>query len=268
MKKYLTQVKHSAFYGICILMMTQCDPPINSESAEISIITKQSKNCSAAELNRMKPISELSPWDTFCTSIKLSYLDVKTASPKVSETINKKLLQILCENTQLGHSCNSVEDFLNIPDNSDGFECEVSFTPLFNENNILSISCNSSVYGFGAAHPISSTNFVNFDLRTANIISLEDIMIDEFRRPLSLMAKKKVLDNYPEDVFDLNDDFEITNNFSIQSDGLHFLYNTYEIGPYSSGPISISFTYQEIQYLLNPNAITTVFLKKTNKSSN
>lgn len=261
MKKYLTQVKHSAFYIICILMMTQCGPTINSESAEISIITKQSKNCSAAELNRMKPISELSAWDTLCTSIKLGYLDVKTASPKVSETINKKLLKILCENTQVGNSCNSVEDFLNIPDNSDGFECEVSFTPLFNENNILSISCNSSVYGFGAAHPNSSTVFVNFDLRTANIINLEDIMIDEFRRPLSLMAKKRVLEIYDEGIFDLNDDFEITKNFSIQSDGLHFLYNTYEIGPYSSGPASISFTYQEIQHLLRPNAITSVFLK-------
>ena len=87
--------------------------------------------------------------------------------------------------------CNSVEDFMDIPDNSDGFECEIAFIPLFNEKNILRISSQNYEYGFGGAHPNSWTSFVNFDLRTENIIRPEEVVVDEFLRPLSLMAKKR-----------------------------------------------------------------------------
>ena len=44
--------------------------------------------------------------------------------------------------------------------------------------------------------------------------------------------------------------FHFTTNFALTKDGIEFVYNTYEIGPYAVGASSLTIPYNEIvQYL-------------------
>lgn len=109
----------------------------------------------------------------------------------------------------------------------------------------------------GGAHGASEIHFHNFDAQQNKELALKDILNNGFESELSGIAEeifrkqeglspKESLDNY----FFENKEFSLTDNFAIKKEGLLFLYNQYEIKPYSEGMTELMIPYSSIQGLI------------------
>ena len=210
-----------------------------------------------------------------CAKIKIEYIELKNL-PNLSavEKINAKILNDLLrpfgrENNNNFEELmqNFIDEYENFkkefPESHQEWEIERKVDNNFNDDNIL--SCTSSEYSFlGGAHPNTHLRFINFNLKSGEIIDLSDILIDGFLNELNNIAepifrKEKELE---EDInltaagfwFD-DDEFSVNNNFSIGKDGLSFLYNNYEITSYAYGPTEIFIPYKSIKKLIKPNGL-------------
>lgn len=106
-------------------------------------------------------------------------------------------------------------------------------------------------YICGAAHGNYATTYVNFSLDDHKILSLADIVAKENQPRLLELIKEKLKDNT-----DLYADAKIgmPENFCITSSGVYFLYGLYDIAPYSSGEIPVSFETYELEDIMTPAA--------------
>lgn len=108
-------------------------------------------------------------------------------------------------------------------------------------------------YAYGAAHGIYSTSYVNYCLRHNRIITLPDIMKKGYEKPLTALIREKLSDN--QSLLVSLDEISIPDQFRITPDGIDFIYGVYEIAPYSSGEIVVSFHTYELQDLLTKEAL-------------
>ncbi len=115
----------------------------------------------------------------------------------------------------------------------------------------------------GGAHGMYFTQFLNIDLGLMRPLTLEDIFIGEYKEPLTnilwsqLMAKQKVKSREALEDMGYCSTGELTpiENFYLDSKGITFYYNVYEITPYAMGPVEISVPYEMIQHWLNNNPV-------------
>ena len=113
----------------------------------------------------------------------------------------------------------------------------------------------------GGAHPNSAIIYKNYNATTLQEIKLADLIplanqpklrevAEKIFRANEKLDAKQNLDNgyfFDKGVFTLND------NFTITDQGLKFLYNTYEIKPYSEGTTELLIPYTAIKELLIAN---------------
>jgi hypothetical protein len=128
------------------------------------------------------------------------------------------------------------------------YQDSLLLTMLFNEQRYL-----------GGAHPTDIRHFLNIDLKNQKELSLYDVIKPE---------KAPELAQYGEKVFrairELNftgslnaagfwfvdDQFTLSENFSLTEAGLILYYNPYDIGPYSLGATELLLPYREINQFL------------------
>ncbi len=141
--------------------------------------------------------------------------------------------------------------------------------PWFNAYYILNSSVHEGLNGCicytvdyeiysGGAHPNNIISCVNIDSKTGKEISLEkifaegteDILIEKLIQRLAQQNNVGSLEELREKGFLTFSDMYITNNFMLDKDSLFFLYNSYEIAPYSMGRSRIGFKYDELKDLL------------------
>ncbi len=125
---------------------------------------------------------------------------------------------------------------------------------------LVSIAVGFSSY-MGGAHPNSEVKYHNYRTDTGKELSLEDITTD-FDQLLIIAEKSFRLANDIKDNetffdkgFEMDSLFVLTRNFAINKDGLDFLYNPYEIAPYSMGTIEFSIPYEELEGVLREEFI-------------
>jgi hypothetical protein len=122
---------------------------------------------------------------------------------------------------------------------------------IYNKNNILSVACE--VYNYtGGAHGINNMEFIHFDLNTGQQFDLDKLFDEQEKRELVKMVSnqceemKKAKDK---DLFE-ESTIESCDNFYFDDDNFYFLYNPYEIGPYSAGYITIKISIKDIKPLI------------------
>jgi len=127
-----------------------------------------------------------------------------------------------------------------------------------NESYILSFYILN--YAFtGGAHGLESLDYFTVDIKTGTVLKLEDLLVQGKKPELSsLLTKKLKLMNkipLPQKLTDngyFTDDIQPNENFYLTPYGIGFLYNHYDIAPYSFGATDIFLTADEVRDIIRP----------------
>ena len=144
-------------------------------------------------------------------------------------------------------------DFLSqYPDYSVGWTEQKEVTILLNRHGVLSLKLFD--FGFmGGAHPNTTIAFANFNLRTGESLKLSDLLKNGYNNSLARIAEREFqkvqgitngADYNSLGFLFNNNQFSLTDNFAMSDTALVFLYNSYEIAPYSFGQTEIILAYE------------------------
>jgi hypothetical protein len=140
------------------------------------------------------------------------------------------------------------------PEFSERWELREDIKVVFQSASVVSLSVSEYNYT-GGAHGNFSTIFYNIHPVTGRLLNLSDFVEPSGESLLEQLAEQKFRQtrNIPaEQLFSQagywfeNDIFYLTDNMAVQEDGMLFLYNPYEIAPYSEGIIKIFLTNAEL----------------------
>lgn len=132
---------------------------------------------------------------------------------------------------------------------------------VYNQNNLLSYTVNFENYT-GGAHGAHSFNNYVINLKNGNLITEEDIFVDNYQDELAKIlidhiAKQNSAEN-PKDLenigfFSVEEIFP-NGNFLIDEKGITYTFNEYEIAAYVVGATNVFLPYEEIQLLLKKDS--------------
>ena len=112
----------------------------------------------------------------------------------------------------------------------------------------------------GGAHGLGGSEYLTIDMTTHKVLTLSDI-IEQKKLP----EVKELLWNFytrsgrikDEDAFTKKTDFDVSKNFYLAHDGIHFIYDEYEIASYAEGEqdLVISWGLLQLENLLMPDFV-------------
>ncbi|MGE9616751.1 MAG: RsiV family protein [Solitalea-like symbiont of Acarus siro] len=118
----------------------------------------------------------------------------------------------------------------------------------------------------GNAKTIPITLYINLDKNKSQILSLKNLTRDndaidafnkigelEFRRKYKIHPNESFTNT--QFMFFDNNTFRLPENFTFTKNGILFIYNVYEIAPYSSGKVSFTIPYNTISDILNLQSV-------------
>lgn len=139
---------------------------------------------------------------------------------------------------------------------------------LFNDKNIISYLVEHSDYT-GGAHGSMNALYYIIDLNNLTTITEEDIFKPNYHQFLTSKIIEMLMNKYDvteadqlmsEGFFDINE-IAPNNNFWMNDEGVHYVYNQYEIAPYSMGPIEVTIPFEEITSIIIPESIAGNYIK-------
>lgn len=132
----------------------------------------------------------------------------------------------------------------------------VTTSVINNSDFLLCIEFLKYAYS-GGAHGMTNISYQNIDLNNGNSLAYNDVFIDDTTGLLSeLLTKQLYIDKeIPLDISLTKagyfvDSIGPNHNIFINNAGIGFLYNSYEIAPYSFGQTSVFLNYEKIMHLL------------------
>ncbi len=226
-----------------------------------------------------KQVEPVAPKTEQSTQISISYPFLQSFKRSlVKDTINAIIQELLLLNTADEIAYNSLEERLEsfireyemakkemekelvLPSS---WTCEVRIDVVLNTSRILALRFYEMNYT-GGVHPNSFTRYFNFDMETGEMIALEDILVNDYRKPLLSIAEKcfkQTMDIASETPIAATayefpgGKFLLPRNFAITNTGLRFCFNPYDIGPYSMGTIEFEVPFDEILNILKQEAL-------------
>jgi len=211
------------------------------------------------------------PGDRNCTYFHVEYpVILKALSEAARDSVNSFIRRLISDNSlsedawliELVHFMKRCVDRSDDdPDNPilrlPCYKHEV-VSIVYNTPEVLSIEISGSSYT-GGAHGSHWTVYANLDPKTSRQIELKNILVDGYQEALRVIAERKFREMYQigreERLWDAgfhfeDDQFSLTDNFSISKQGLTFFYNEYEIAAYAKGPTKLTLTYEELSNLV------------------
>ncbi|GAA4966543.1 DUF3298 and DUF4163 domain-containing protein [Algibacter aquimarinus] len=136
----------------------------------------------------------------------------------------------------------------DFPESEQIWEAQIDGEVLFQSPEIISVSITSYV-NTGGAHGILNITFLNFESTTGKQIPNKNLFTDS--DSLKEIVKKHVIEaTRKKDIVFEPENFQLPQNIGYTEDGVIFLYNTFQIGPYSSGIIEFTIPFEEIKSYL------------------
>lgn len=105
-------------------------------------------------------------------------------------------------------------------------------------------------YIAGAAHGAYAYTFVNYNITHNKILLLKDLLKPGYEKPLRDLLRAQLASNT--NLLVSNDEIEIPAQYRITPQGLEFVWEVYEIAPYSEGTIRVELTGWDLEDLLTP----------------
>ena len=225
------------------------DLPLRFEKE--SIIKKAGQNCDTAEYD--------------CTVISLEVVKAKGA--EVSENINAKLEEhviqlISSEENPAATSLEQLsENFISdYKEAAESFSEEPPWEAYLNENvylkseDVVSIGITAEIFS-GGAHGYKTLTFLNFNPKTGERYSADDLFTPEFTVFVEEQFRSKYDIPSEEHINSTgfwfeNDIFHLPENIGFEKDKVILVYNSYEIAPYAAGDIYMEIPLEEVRPFL------------------
>ncbi len=215
----------------------------------------------------------------FCPSAKISYPIICTPDTLINNYLQKEIMQSLLLKPEASYY-SSIGDMINsyfqesntikqegdYDNESSAWAWEKDIKIIHKKGRYLTMGYHEYSY-MGGAHPNYITYYKTYDFIQHKIIRAEDVFID-LKTPALLSIGEKYFrvqnelkpnEKFTESgffIFGDGQDFENTKeygkfrfnaNFAFTKDGIEFLYNSYEIGPYAIGVNSVTIPYSELR---------------------
>jgi len=152
--------------------------------------------------------------------------------------------------------------------NSFGWMKETTMSVSYNSNYILCLEYLDYVYT-GGAHGMTKLSYDIIDLRTGREITVQDIFnkgtFDELTTLLTaqLRLDQQIPDSVPlKNAGYFVDAIEPGKGIYMNGSGVGFVYNQYEIAPYSTGIVNIFLRYDQLKELIDENSAIYTILEK------
>lgn len=129
---------------------------------------------------------------------------------------------------------------------------------------IINVSANVFV-DTGGAHPHQWSQWLNFDFESGKLLTKDDVFLASAKVDIERMLLDHLMlmqaEIYPDESLKTLEDLQqkgflqmtnmyIPDNLLLHKEGVSFLFNRYDIAPYSAGEIVIEIPYEEIGYCL------------------
>lgn len=104
---------------------------------------------------------------------------------------------------------------------------------------VVVFDCYNESYTCGAAHGLNGMGALNYDISNGKILKLGDIIAADKENEL-LKAVRKNLVGMKLPLYVSDSEIQLPEQFRIVGNGLEFIYQPYDIAPYSEGVIKVS----------------------------
>ncbi|MCX2716766.1 DUF4163 domain-containing protein [Helicobacter sp. MIT 21-1697] len=180
---------------------------------------------------------------------------------KIIERLNAQFAQGAKDVPELQQKLKDLakQDFRTYSQEEEKFNAEYqqSYSVSFIDSYILTFNTFSYVYA-GGAHGVWGNEMESYSLHNGERLSnkIEDIFtLNEQNKNALLRTLTQKLDSpkYKERLFEGSLPLKaLPQTFFITSQGINFVWHTYEIAPYVQGEISVSITYEDLKPFANP----------------
>lgn len=201
-----------------------------------------------------------------CRIVDISY-PIFENQPALNDSINKRIQVIYTTETSYGSVSDMVQAFTadyrkfkTDPNFNNRVYNLTSKTKVLANNQTLGVLIESYIYT-GGAHGGSFLSYINWDTQARKQISLYDVLKPGTYDSLHVIAEKIFRENEGisssdplKQYFFEDNKFVLNDNYLFSPEGIKFLYNEYEIKPYSSGRTELLIPYNAIRHLLKPGS--------------
>ncbi|MFA5419018.1 MAG: DUF3298 domain-containing protein [Bacteroidales bacterium] len=140
------------------------------------------------------------------------------------------------------------------------WEKQIGMGVTYNSNNVLCLEFERYAYT-GGAHGMSNTSYRIVNLKDGTPITYQDVFIEGADSLLSQLLTKKLRNDFeiPDDTLLKQAGFFVdrimpNHNLYINSNGIGFVYNSYEIAPYSFGATHLFLEFKQVDLLIKPTS--------------
>jgi len=262
--------------GIAVILagLTSCQWGTQGKKTKPDI-TKDTLVYSYQTIDEKAPDCGSKP-DTACSNAKITY-PVFSAQNSLNETITSQLLAI----NRIGEKPDKdlhqqargfIQAYLDDERRKTNpdmvYTLESSASVLRQDSSLTTIQIDRYLYA-GGAHGSTYTGFINWNTKMGKKISLDSLFTAGYSTKLTAIAEKifrkdeKISDTSSlQNYFFKDQKFALNDNFLVTPVGIRFLYNEYEIKPYSDGATELLIPYTQIKFLLRSNTVVTQYIKK------
>ena len=113
-----------------------------------------------------------------------------------------------------------------------------------------------SYYSFrGGAHGIQTLSNIVFDNKTGEVVREEDLFTPGYQEPIAQLLRLAVKSSMEEEDPELMQLVQLelvvpNGNFCVREDGVEWLFQPYEVGPYALGIVSATLSWEELKPFL------------------
>lgn len=233
--------------------------PSDSIFYELRSFNKQNKSCQSDTANCAKfvaafPLVEPRLHGNVSDSIN-NFIREKLYAPLYGDAKANGLNDLLAPynqayNEALQEANRNGEEYISV------WYYDRQFDVFYNTYWLFTIRHHEKSYA-GGAHSNSFTNYYNFNPVTGRRLYVRNIFKAGYSSKLTKIAEKKLRNSLGisptaslEDEGFYSSEFVLNENFYLDNDGVHFVYNTYEVAPADKGVIIIHIKYSEVQGML------------------
>lgn len=126
--------------------------------------------------------------------------------------------------------------------------------------NLLVVDVTSYTYYYGAAHGMQTRRFLNYSLVKHQLLTPANTFKADSSKAILDLINREARAKYPGEGVLFAEPIVQYSNFQITNDEIVFVYQPYEVGPYSSGIIQVPISKYDLYNFLTPEAIATLNL--------